>query len=98
MAFRLIIRPEAELDIESSALWYEQQQRGLGDRFLDGLNEVFVRVTEQPLRFPQIRKNVRRALLGRFPYGVYFVPESDRVIVIAVLHLRRHPDTWRRRA
>ena len=98
MALRLIIRPEAELDIESSAMWYESQQPGLGGRFLEELNDGFVRVAEQPLRFPRIEKNVRRGLLDRFPYGVYFISEIDRVVVIAVLHLHRHPDTWRRRA
>jgi toxin ParE1/3/4 len=97
MALRLIVRPEAELDIESSALRYEGQQRGLGSRFLDTLNDIFARVTENPFRFPQLERNVRRALLDRFPYGIYFLPESNRVVVIAVLHLHRHPDTWRRR-
>ncbi len=97
MALPLIIRPEAELDVESSAVWYERQQPGLGSRFVDGLNEVFARITETPLQFPQLDKGVRRALLRRFPYGIYFVPEPHRLVVLAVLHLRRHPDTWKRR-
>lgn len=97
MAWRLIIRPEAELDIESSALWYEEQQSGLGTRFLDGLNEVLARIAENPLQFPEIEKGIRRALLRRFPYGIYFVAEQDQLVVFAVLHIRRHPDTWKRR-
>jgi plasmid stabilization system protein ParE len=97
MALPLIIRPEAQLDIENSAVWYERQQAGLGSRFVDGLNEVLTRIAENPIQFPQLEKGVRRALLRRFPYGLYFVPEPNRVVVLAVLHLRRHPDTWKRR-
>jgi toxin ParE1/3/4 len=97
MALPLIIRPEAELDIESSAVWYETQRPGLGSRFLDRLNEVFARITENPLQFPQLETGVRRALLPRFPYGIYFVPKPKRVIILAVLHLRRRPETWRGR-
>ena len=93
----LIIRPEAELDIESSALWYERQQPGLGNRFVNVLNEVLVRIADNPLQFPQLEKSVRRALLPRFPYGIYFLPEPNRLVILAVLHLRHHPDTWKRR-
>lgn len=97
MGLRLVVRPEAELDIESSALWYEGQQSGLGNRFLNGLREVLDRVVASPHQFPQVKTGVRRALLLHFPYGIYFVAETDRVVVLAVLHLHRHPDTWRRR-
>jgi plasmid stabilization system protein ParE len=97
MALPLIIRPEAELDVESSALWYERQQPRLGSRFLDALSEVFARITENPLQFRQLERGVRRALLPRFPYGIYFVPEPNRVVVLAVLHLQRDPEAWKNR-
>lgn len=99
MAWSLILRPEAGLDVESSTLWYEEQQRSLGTRFLDGLTEVFARIAENPLQFPELEKGIRRALLRRFPYGIYFVPEPklNRVVILAVLHLHRHPDTWKQR-
>lgn len=97
MVWQLITRPEAEVDIEASALWYEGRRSGLGFRFLDELNEVLSRVVEGPHQFPVIDKGVRRALLRRFPYGIYFMAEQDCVVVLAVLHLHRDPDTWRQR-
>ena len=99
MAWPLVLRPEAGLDVEISTLWYEEQQRGLGTRFLDGLTEVFARIAENPLQFPELEKGMRRALLRRFPYGIYFVPEPkpNRVVILAVLHMHRHPDTWKQR-
>jgi hypothetical protein len=40
---------------------------------------------------------VRRALLGRFPYAVYYRLDSDIIDVIACLHTRRSPSRWRTR-
>jgi plasmid stabilization system protein ParE len=93
---RLILRPEAGLDIEGATLWYEGRQAGLGSRFLGELDRVLERVQRHPMQFPELEPGVRRAVLRRFPYGLYFTDEADRVTVLAVLHLRRHPDAWRR--
>jgi plasmid stabilization system protein ParE len=50
-----------------------------------------------PFRFPLARGEVRRARVRRFPYIVFFIPESERTIVIAVLHGRRDPQAWQTR-
>jgi plasmid stabilization system protein ParE len=93
----LAVRPEAELDIEEAAFWYDDQQPGLGDRFTAKLNQLLRRITEHPFQFPEIDHDVRRGLPQRFPYAVYFTVGEDTVTVIAVLHQHRQPDTWRLR-
>jgi len=55
-------------------------------------------ITRHPRAFPLVRGEVRRAVLPVFPYLVYYVPEDDAVVVLRVLHGKRHPDTWRRGA
>ena len=97
MARRLIIRPLAEADIDSAAQWYESERQGLGARFVADLHRTFTRLGERPLQFPAIADDVRRALLHTFPYAVYF-RANDVLIVLAVLHLRRHPKIWRQRS
>jgi plasmid stabilization system protein ParE len=72
MTRRWIVRPVAQADIDDAVTWYEQQQSGLGSRFLDALDHVFKRVRDTPLQFPAISVDVRRALLHTFPYAVYF--------------------------
>ncbi len=48
-----------------------------------------------PLQFPNVGENIRRALLRRFPYAIYFVVRDEsRVAVIAILHQRRNPRVW----
>jgi toxin ParE1/3/4 len=98
MSSRVRLRPEAELDAVGAASWYEEKRAGLGHAFLAALDEALQRVGSSPQHFPQLQDGVRRARLRRFPYGVYFVLEPERSVVIAVLHLHRDPDLWRARS
>jgi plasmid stabilization system protein ParE len=97
MARRLVVQPQSDLDIQAAAVWYEDQQSGLGLRFLDELDVVFHRIVDNPQQFPCVDGNVRRALFRHFPYGVYFLAESEDMNVLAVLHLHREPDMWKSR-
>ncbi len=97
MPFPLRFHPEAHHDVLNATLWYEDQRLGLGREFLGQLSSLFERVESMPLQFPSIDGSVRRGLLHRFPYGVYFDPTGEEVKVLAVLHLFRHPDTWKKR-
>jgi len=91
------IRPEAEQDMAEAALWYEQQQRGLGQDFLDEALDVFMRLAEMPLGYELVHRSARRALLRRFPFAVFYTFEED-VVILGVLHGSRHPRHWMRRA
>jgi plasmid stabilization system protein ParE len=95
--YRLVSDPRADLDIESAFHWYEKEQSDLGLQFLDELRGAYNRIVENPLKYPHLRSGVRRALLKRFPYVVYFAVESPVVVVLAVLHASRSPAEWQRR-
>lgn len=72
MRQRIVIRPAAQLDIAGAAGWYENQRRGLGKRFLDEFGGLLGRIATNPTQFTVIGHDVRRALMGRSPYAVYF--------------------------
>jgi plasmid stabilization system protein ParE len=95
MARRFIVRPLAEADLEQAANWYDEEQAGLGSRFLTDVDQVFGRIRTMPLQFPVVSDNIRRALLQTFPYAVYFRETNEALLVVAVLHLRRRPGLWR---
>ncbi|WP_437929066.1 hypothetical protein WMF37_07275 [Sorangium sp. So ce291] len=94
---RLEIRQEAEVEIFDAALRYERDRRDLGFRFESEVDVTLRRAMENPLQFPEIEPGIRRALVRIFPYGVFFLLEEPLVLVIAVLHLHRHPDSWKGR-
>ncbi|MEW6348620.1 MAG: type II toxin-antitoxin system RelE/ParE family toxin [Thermodesulfobacteriota bacterium] len=97
MTWPLIIHPEAQLDIEEAAFHYETQRPGLADRFLSELDRLLQRIGNNPHQFPLVGRDVRRGLLHRFPYNVYFTSTDEGIVVIACLHQHRHPDAWKHR-
>ncbi len=94
---RLQVRPEAEREAFEAALWYENERSGLGEEFLAALRETFNRIELSPRQFPGVSQALRRALLRRFPYGVYFALDADLATVVAILHLHRNPQIWKGR-
>jgi plasmid stabilization system protein ParE len=65
------LRPEAEQDLAEAARWYEEQQPGLGLDFLDEALATFSTIAERPLASATVYGSLRRALLHRFPFGVF---------------------------
>jgi hypothetical protein len=90
----LRVQAEAEIDIAGATFWYEEHMAGLGREFLVALDELFGRIESSPRQFPELESGVRRALLGRFPYAVYFVESAGSSVVLAVLHQHRQPESW----
>ena len=88
---------EVYADIKVAYVWYESQRVGLGEDFLLTLEESYSKITRTPKLYQDIYKTVRRKLVRRFPYGIYFVIREDIIIVIAVLHTKREPQEWHKR-
>jgi toxin ParE1/3/4 len=93
----VILRARAERDVRDIFEWYEAQQSGLGAQFLADLRSTLEVLREFPASAPFIYKNVRRAIVSKFPYFVFYVDASTRVVVLAVLHSSRNPAIWPRR-
>ena len=92
-----IVRPAASADVEAAYRWYEAQQTGLGEEFLAAADAVMKSVVANPLQFPVIHRQTRRALFRRFPYGLYYRIVGDQIIVVACMHGRQNPRRWQSR-
>ena len=97
MTRQFILRPRAEHDIQSAFEWYEAQRAGLGDEFLVALRERLEAVRSYPESSPILYRDVRRTVVSRFPYLIFYVVRPSRVAVLAVLHHARSPAVWPRR-
>ena len=79
--------------------WYENEAPGLGRLFRAAIGAVIERMSANPRQFPVVYKNIRRALLRRFPYALMFVIDDDETLtVIACFHGSRDPAHWQKRA
>ncbi len=97
MTPRLFIEPEAEAEIQAAVDWYEARAAGLGHEFMRAIRVGLAAIERQPTQFPVVHGEIRRAMLRRFPYALYFVTEPAPVAVIACAHHRQNPQRWQSR-
>jgi plasmid stabilization system protein ParE len=97
MTRRFVVRARAERDLQSSFEWYELQQQGLGGEFLAAVRERLEAIRSFPESSPVFYRDVRRAIVSRFPYVIFYVVLPTLVSVLAVLHQARDPAIWPRR-
>ena len=90
-------RPAASRDVIDAVDWYETQLVGLGTRFFEDFDQVLSRIEVSRRQFPNVYRDAHRALLRRFPYGVFFKIYEARTLVVAVADLRREAGRWQRR-
>jgi plasmid stabilization system protein ParE len=83
MSHELILRPEAEADLTEAFEWYEARASGLGFEFVRSVDSLL--------------SSICRALTRKFPYEIFFVLETETVIILAVFHAKRNPNRWRER-
>ena len=94
MAYRLKFSARALRETGEAQEWYESQCSGLGDEFIAAVELQLKRLEHAPLLYAEVIPGVRRALLPRFPFGLFYVVRGDLVHVMAILHDARNPKRW----
>jgi plasmid stabilization system protein ParE len=92
--FRVIFTQGARKEVIEAQDWYEREAAGLGRHFREAIGALIERMSANPRQFPVVFKDVRRALLRRFPYSLFFVMEGETLLVIACFHASRDPAQW----
>ena len=95
--YSVIFTQAARAELIQAQDWYEAEATGLGGRFREAIDALAKRMSENPRQFPIVFNNVRRALVRRFPYSLFFVAEDQDLIVIACFHASRDPSHWQKR-
>ncbi|MBX9747062.1 MAG: type II toxin-antitoxin system RelE/ParE family toxin [Hyphomonadaceae bacterium] len=97
MTWPVNFTPAAQAEVIEALDWYELRASGLGGAFRSEADRQIARIAENPLQFPAIVADVRRARLRRFPYSLFFRVEASEVFVIACFHASRDPRRWESR-
>lgn len=97
MTLAIVFRAADRADVEAAVLWYEDRQAGLARRFLAEIDRWLELAAEYPMRFAIKHRDIRCAQVRRFPHLIYFVAEQNRIVVLAVFHVRRDPIVWQER-
>lgn len=89
--------PEARAELADDADWYERQKKGTGGRFVRAVRAVIRGVSANPRMHGVVHKDVRKAVVARFPYIVLYREEAGELVVISVFHTSRDPADWQSR-
>ena len=97
MTIRLVIRKAAEQDLQQAFDYYQSCLPNLGHEFLLSVDAQMHAIQRMPKRYRQVYGVIRRAVVQRFPYYIYFIETEQLISVLAVLHARRAPQSWQSR-
>ncbi len=92
----VVLRPEAEADVAAAHDYYYEAEPDLAQQFIDELDRLLLRLSEFPRSAQPVQgyEVVRRGLLRRFPFAVFYIQGDDEIIVLRVVHTARSPQEW----
>ncbi len=91
------VTPEAVADLTEAYEWYQQRRHGLGDELLRSVDAALAAIERLPEAYPVVHRDIRRALVRRFPYALFYQATGGEIMVIGCFHAARDPRSWRRR-
>ena len=96
-AKNIIILPFAEVDIKESVSFYREENEELASVFLKCLDDTFRLTLRNPEAYTTVKFNVRKAVLGKFPFSIFYVLSDGTIFILAVFHEKRNPELWKKR-
>jgi toxin ParE1/3/4 len=97
MSLEVGFRAEARAEFVEAAAWYEARRLGLGAEFIAEIERCIASAAQKPEQYPVVHGSLRRIVVRRFPYSIYFRAEVARIVVLGVFHGSRDPRVWQQR-
>ncbi|NCU06272.1 MAG: type II toxin-antitoxin system RelE/ParE family toxin, partial [Chitinophagaceae bacterium] len=88
MLFHVIVTRHAHHDALEAYRYYEEKQQGLGERFLNNLEDCFSALSTHPEHYGYIAEDPLKVLrdvkIEKFPFVVVFEIRDTEVVVYAI--------------
>jgi toxin ParE1/3/4 len=97
MSRRLVVRPQARLELADASDWYDAQDKRLADDLLFAFEETISSIVQNPFQYHVIRGKTRHANLAKFPFGLIYTVSDNDIVILSCFHGRRNPKRWQRR-
>ena len=92
MSYTIVFDSKIEADLRKGLDLYDRQVPGLGFEFLLSVEAALFKIQREPLFFPKVYKNKRKANLKRFPFGVFYIVSRGTIFILAVITLTSDPE------
>ena len=95
----MIIRftPDADAELAEARQWYAHQRADLDIEFMERIDDALSQIVRNPHLYPVVYRTLRRAVVRRFPFAVFYEVTAGEIQVVAVFHSRRDPEIWKSR-
>jgi len=97
MSLRVEFLFGADSDLQNIFGQFEEYWEGFGVEFMAVVDAYLVRIAAFPEIAPIYFENVRRQVIRRFPYGIFYEPHATRIVIVAILDLRQEEEQILRR-
>jgi plasmid stabilization system protein ParE len=87
----------AEIELAEAVTYYNHESQGLGYEFAVEVKRTIARIVQYPNAWTPLSERTRRCRTNRFPYGLIYQVRHETILVVAVMHLRKDPKSWRTR-
>jgi len=87
--------PAARRELRDAVSYYNDQFPGLGFEFAAEVRRTIDRINRFPSSWTKLSPQTHRCLTHRFPYAVIYYVTGHELFIVAVMHLKRNPDSWR---
>ena len=87
----------AKIEFKETVIYYNSQCEGLGREFNLAVKDALNRINQYPEAWVTLSRRTRRCQVKRFPYGVIYQITHDSIMIVAIQHLHRDPDSWKHR-
>jgi len=94
---KYIFHPEALEEYLSAISYYSEINPRLAESFIKAIETGVKNITMFPEAWSIVEEDIRRHLISRFPFGIYYCIEGNCISIYAVMHMSRHPDYWKKR-
>lgn len=84
MEYKLKLLPIVYQDIRKAKKWYLEINTALAEDFKLKINEELDYIAQNPKHYQKRYKELRQAIVARFPYTVYYLIEEELKIVVVI--------------
>jgi len=94
---KYIFHPEALEEYQSAIFYYFEINPRLAESFAKAIETGIENIIMFPEAWSIVEEDVRRHLIKRFPFGIYYCVENKCISIYAVMHMSRLPEYWEKR-
>lgn len=97
MGYNLIVKPQAEIDLDEALEWYHDQNENLSLKFISAIEKALEKIQSNPENYQKRYNEIRIIFTKTFPYGIYYTIEENTIFVHAILHHKQNPNSAEQR-